>query len=63
VIDGRRVAQTEMVQKVRWQPVRGHVRRYFNDVVVLGSRTLPAEVTDRLRQWDLQVCARTRRST
>ena len=54
VIDGRRVAQTEMVQKVRWEPVRGHVRRYFNDVVVLGSRTLPAQVTDRLGPWDLQ---------
>jgi hypothetical protein len=30
------------------------VRRYFNDVVVLGSRTLPAKVTDRLGPWDLQ---------
>jgi predicted RNA-binding Zn-ribbon protein involved in translation (DUF1610 family) len=54
VIQGRRVAQTEMVQKVRWEPTRGHVRRYFNDVVVLGSRTLPAQVTDRLGPWDLQ---------
>jgi predicted RNA-binding Zn-ribbon protein involved in translation (DUF1610 family) len=54
VINGRRVAQTEMVQKVRWQPVSGRVRRYFNDVVVLGSHTLPAWMTDRLGPWDLQ---------
>jgi predicted RNA-binding Zn-ribbon protein involved in translation (DUF1610 family) len=54
VINGRRVAQTEMVQKVRWQPVSGRVQRYFNDVVVLGSHTLPAWMTDRLGPWDLQ---------
>jgi DNA-directed RNA polymerase subunit RPC12/RpoP len=53
-INGRRVAQTEMVQKVRWQPVGGHVRRYFDDVVVLGSRSLPTWLTDRLEPWDLQ---------
>ena len=53
VVNGRRVAQTEMVQKVRWQPARGHVERRFDDVVVLGSRTLPAWMTDRLGPWDL----------
>ena len=31
----------------------GTVRRDFNDVLVLGSRTLPAPVTDRLEPWDL----------
>jgi predicted RNA-binding Zn-ribbon protein involved in translation (DUF1610 family) len=54
VVNGRRVAQTEMVQKVRWQPVGGHVRRHFDDVVVLGSRSLPARITDHLGPWDLQ---------
>jgi DNA-directed RNA polymerase subunit RPC12/RpoP len=53
VLNGRRVVQTEMVQKVRWQPVSGHVRRHFDDVVVLGSRTLPASITDGLGPWDL----------
>ncbi len=54
VVNGRRVAQTEMVQKVRWQPASGRVRRYFDDVVVVGSRSLPAQITDRLGPWDLQ---------
>jgi hypothetical protein len=53
VVNGRRVAQTEMVQKVRWHPARGHVQRHFDDVVVLGSRSLPAWITDRLGPWDL----------
>jgi DNA-directed RNA polymerase subunit RPC12/RpoP len=53
VVNGRRVAQTEMVQKVRWQPAHGRVRRHFDDVVVLGSRSLPAWITDRLGPWDL----------
>lgn len=53
MVNGRRVAQTEMVQKVRWQPARGRVRRHFDDVVVLGSRSLPAWITDRLGPWDL----------
>jgi predicted RNA-binding Zn-ribbon protein involved in translation (DUF1610 family) len=53
VVNGRRVADTQMVQKVRWQPVRGRVRRHFDDVVVLGSRSLPAWITDRLGPWDL----------
>jgi hypothetical protein len=43
-----------MVQKVRWQPASGRVRRHFDDVVVLGSRSLPARITDRLGPWDLQ---------
>jgi hypothetical protein len=42
-----------MVQKVRWQPVGGRVARHFDDVVVLGSRSLPASITDRLGPWDL----------
>ena len=46
--------QTEMVQKVRWRPASGRVRRHFDDVLVLGSRSLPARITDRLGPWDLQ---------
>ena len=53
VVNGRRVADTQMVQKVRWQPVRGRVKWHFDDVVVLGSRSLPAWITDRLGPWDL----------
>ena len=36
VVNGRRVAQTEMVQKVRWPPASGRVQRHFDDVA--GAR-------------------------
>ncbi|WP_397542873.1 TFIIB-type zinc finger domain-containing protein [Roseovarius salis] len=41
------------VQKVRWQPVSGRVARFFDDVLVLASRTLPKRHTDGLAPWDL----------
>ena len=42
-----------MVEKVRWTPVRGHLSRLFDDVLVLASRSLPSWITDRLEPWDL----------
>jgi DNA-directed RNA polymerase subunit RPC12/RpoP len=53
MVNGRRVAQTRMVQKVRWQRVTGEVARAFDDILVLASRSLPAPLTDRLEPWDL----------
>jgi hypothetical protein len=53
MVNGRRTAQTRMVQKVRWQRVTGEVARAFDDVLVLASRSLPAPLTDRLEPWDL----------
>jgi hypothetical protein len=53
VVNGRRVMRTQLVQKVRWQPVRGQVLRAFDDVVVLGSRSLPRKMTEALEPWDL----------
>jgi LSD1 subclass zinc finger protein len=53
MVNGRRVVQTRMVQKVRWQPARGEVGRVFDDVLVLASRSLPAWLTDRLEPWDV----------
>jgi ribosomal protein S27E len=41
------------VAKVRWRPVSGRVARFFDDVLVLASRTLPKRYTDALEPWDL----------
>ncbi|MEX5727322.1 DNA-directed RNA polymerase subunit RPC12/RpoP [Rhodovulum iodosum] len=41
------------VQKVRWTPVSGRVARFFDDVLVLASRSLPKRFTDALEPWDL----------
>ena len=41
------------VPKVRWTPRRGRVRRFFDDVLVLASTSLPKTHTDALEPWDL----------
>ena len=49
--DGKR--QTQRVAKVRWRAVSGRVARFFDDVLVLGSASLPKRYTDALQPWDL----------
>jgi LSD1 subclass zinc finger protein len=51
--DGREVQETRMVQKIRWTPVSGHVDLRFDDVLVVGSTSLPAEYAQALEPWDL----------
>ncbi len=51
VRDGKR--QQVRVPKVRWRPVSGRVARFFDDVLVLASRSLPKRYTDALEPWDL----------
>ena len=41
------------VAKVRWRGVTGRVARFFDDVLVLASRSLPKRYTDGLEPWDL----------
>ncbi|TCO72997.1 TFIIB-type zinc finger domain-containing protein [Rhodovulum euryhalinum] len=45
--------QRVQVQKVRWTPVSGGVARFFDDVLVLASKSLPKQYTDGLQPWDL----------
>ncbi|MAQ44722.1 MAG: primosomal protein N' (replication factor Y) - superfamily II helicase [Confluentimicrobium sp.] len=49
--DGKPTQQR--VQKIRWRPVAGRVGRFFDDVLVLASNTLPRKYTDALEPWDL----------
>ena len=51
--NGQEVVRTRLVTKVRWSPAAGVVSRFFDDVLVLASRSLPREVTERLEPWDL----------
>lgn len=44
---------TVRVAKVRWRPARGQVARFFDDVLVLASKSLPKRFTDALAPWDL----------
>lgn len=51
--NGRQVTKTRMVTKIRWYPVSGRVQRFFNDVLVLASKSLPRNITEQLEPWDL----------
>ncbi len=50
---GRTRTEMRQVAKVRWTPVSGRVARFFDDVLVLASRSLPKSHTDALLPWDL----------
>ena len=49
--DGKR--QQVQVPRVRWTPVRGRVARFFDDVLVLATTSLPENFRLALVQWDL----------
>ncbi|MFY0690797.1 MAG: TFIIB-type zinc finger domain-containing protein [Paracoccaceae bacterium] len=49
--DGNR--ETRRVAKTRWQAVSGRVARWFDDVLVLASHSLPERDTKALSPWDL----------
>lgn len=49
--DGKR--QQIRVRKTRWRSASGRVARFFDDVLVLGSKSLPKRYTDALEPWDL----------
>jgi DNA-directed RNA polymerase subunit RPC12/RpoP len=53
IVNGRRQTQMQQVARVRWTPARGRVARDFDDVLVLGSASLPKRFTDALAPWDL----------
>ncbi len=52
VRNGKR--ETQQVRKTRWSRRKGRVARFFDDVLVLASRSLPRRHTDALEPWDLE---------
>jgi DNA-directed RNA polymerase subunit RPC12/RpoP len=53
VVNGRRQMQPQQVARVDWRPAKGRVARRFDDVLVLGSRSLPKRYADAIAPWDL----------
>jgi DNA-directed RNA polymerase subunit RPC12/RpoP len=43
----------ERVAKIRWTPAAGNVARFFDDMSILATRSLPKRYTDALEPWDL----------
>ena len=55
--NGRSVTRTRQVRRTRWTHAGGTVRDQFDDVLVAGSKSLPAEYAARLEPWDLESLA------
>ncbi|MCB1044146.1 MAG: hypothetical protein KDC35_14480 [Acidobacteria bacterium] len=51
--NGRSVTRTRQVRRTRWTSVSGRVYNTFDDVLVLGSHSLPKRYADALEPWDL----------
>jgi ribosomal protein S27E len=43
--------QTRQVRHTRWHEVQGWVERFFDDVLVAGTRSLPPRRLERLMEW------------
>ena len=52
-VNGRREQREERVRKIRWYPASGRVARDFDDVLVMGSASLPQRLGNELTPWDL----------
>jgi DNA-directed RNA polymerase subunit RPC12/RpoP len=52
-VDGKRVTQTRPKTEIRWYPAAGHVSHFFDDVLELGSDSLPRLRAMKLDPWDL----------
>ena len=52
--DGKQVTETYYETVTDWYPAAGTVARDFDDVLVLGSRSLPGKLASELEPWDLQ---------
>jgi predicted RNA-binding Zn-ribbon protein involved in translation (DUF1610 family) len=53
IVNGRRQMVRQQVPKIRWQGVRGRVARNFDDVLVVGSTSMPKPFAEELAPWDL----------
>lgn len=53
VKDSKGQTKTVRQRRTRWRPVSGRVSRFFDDVLVLASNSLPRKYTAGLEPWDL----------
>ncbi len=53
MVNGKSVRRTRRVRKTRWYPASGTVWNSFDDVLVLASKSLPRNYTEKLEPWDL----------
>jgi len=51
--NGRPVTERYQATEIRWRPAAGVVSRDFDDVLVVGSSSLPRELAEELEPWDV----------
>jgi DNA-directed RNA polymerase subunit RPC12/RpoP len=51
---GKTVRETYQAVEIRWRPASGTVSRDFDDVLVVGSSSLPRDLAEELEPWDLE---------
>jgi DNA-directed RNA polymerase subunit RPC12/RpoP len=51
--DGKRVTERYQDIEIRWRPAGGTVSRDFDDMLVVGSSSLPRDLAEALEPWDL----------
>lgn len=52
-VNGRSQRKVVNVPRIRWTPVSGRVRQFFDDVLVGATRALPRQILDNIQPWDL----------
>jgi len=52
--DNRMVTEIRRVPQIHWTPVSGRVSRFFDDVLIGASNSLPRKILDALQPWDLE---------
>ena len=52
--DNQMVTEIRKVPQIHWTPVSGQVSRFFDDVLIGASTSLPRQILDALQPWDLE---------
>ena len=52
--NGKTVTKTRQVQRTRWYPASGRVHKFFDDILVAATNSLPRKYIYKLEPWDLE---------
>ncbi len=53
VENGKNVTRMRTVTKTRWRPTSGRVDAWFDDILVVASKSIPKDKMARIKAWDL----------
>ncbi|AUP81570.1 hypothetical protein C1H87_08220 [Flavivirga eckloniae] len=53
-VDGKSVTKTRQVRKTRWHPAAGNVQKFFDDLLIVATKSIPEKYAFNLEPWDLE---------